>query len=185
MHHERFAVLTLAIHNEKMGHDFYAEAARRSPEEQGRKTFNSLAEMEEEHIRILLAEHEVAQLGKGWLPSEDALARGQKMDITLLPSLEEAAGGVLLPPYIFPPPEQAPGIQGDIAVLEYGMKMEERSYDLYKEAMEKSTDPNARDVYAHLMKEENEHYRLLQETHSYLSANQTWWDDWERPFFEG
>ncbi len=186
MQQDVLAILALAIKNEKMGMDFYAEAARRSPDERGRKTFERLAEMEEEHIRILLAEYEVAQKGEGWLPSEEALALGRQMDITTLPEPPaEMAEGVLLPPYIFPSPEEAPGIKGDIAVLEYGMKMEQRSYDLYKDAMEKSTDPTAKGLYARLMEEENRHYKLLQEAHSYLSANETWWDDWQKPFFEG
>jgi len=185
MHQEKLTILTLAIHNEKMGQDFYVEAARRSFDEQGRNMFNHLASMEEEHMRIFLAEYEAVQQGKDWLPSAEALARGKELDITQLPPLGEVPKGVLLPPYIFPPPEEAPGIQGDIAALEYGLEMEEHSYNLYKDAMGKSTDPNARDIYARLRKEENEHYRVLQETHAYLSANETWWDDWQKPFFTG
>lgn len=185
MHQEKLAILTLAIRNEQMGQDFYAEAARRSFDEQGRNMFNHLASMEEEHMRILLAEYEAVQQGKDWLPSEEALARGKELDITRLPALGEVPERVLLPPYIFPPPEEAPSIQGDIAVLEYGLEMEQRSYDLYKDAMERSADANARDLYARLMKEENEHYRVLQETHAYLTTNETWWDDWQRPFFTG
>lgn len=35
------------------------------------------------------------------------------------------------------------------------------------------------------MKEENRHYKLLQDAHDYLNDNKHWWDDWELPFFEG
>ena len=185
MNQEPLTVLTLAIHNEKRGRDFYTEAARRSFDEQGSKMFDYLASMEEEHMRILLAEYEAIQQGGSWLSNEEALARGEELDIAHLPALEEIPEGVLLPPYIFPSTEEAPSIRSDLAVLEYGLEMEERSYNLYKEAMEKSTDPNARGIYAHLMREENEHYRVLQETRDYLSTNETWWDDWQRPFFEG
>jgi rubrerythrin len=185
MHHEKLAVLALAIHNEKQGRDFYAEAAHRSPDEQGRETFHHLSEMEIDHMRILLAEYERAEQEKPWLSSEEALARGQEMDLADLPSRDEAPEGVLFPPYVFPPEDEAPGIQGDIAVLEYGIEMEQRTYDLYREGWQESTDPNAKEVYALLMNEENRHYKLLQEAHAYLSANETWWDDWERPFFEG
>jgi len=95
---ETFAVLSLAIHNEKMGRDFYAEAARRSPDERGRKMFGYLANMEEEHMRILLAEYEAAQQGRDWLSSEEALVRGRELDITQLPALEEISKDVLPPP---------------------------------------------------------------------------------------
>lgn len=185
MHHQKLAVLALAIENERQGRDFYAQAARRSPDEQGRQTFHHLAEMEIDHMRILLAEYEVAAQDKPWLSSEDALARGSEMDLADLPSLEGAPEGVLFPPYVFPPEDEAPSIEGDIAVLEYGIQMEERTYNLYRDGWQASTDPNAQTVYALLMEEENRHYKLLQEAHAYLSANQTWWDDWERPLFEG
>lgn len=185
MHHQKLAVLALAIYNEKQGRDFYAEAARRSPDDQGRMTFTHLSEMEIDHMRILLAEYEVAQHDKPWLSSEDALARGKEMDLSDLPSLVGAPEGVLFPPYVFPPEDEAPGIQGDIAVLEYGIRMEERTYDLYRDGWQESTDANAKEVYALLMDEENKHFKLLQEAHAYLSANETWWDDWQRPFFEG
>lgn len=185
MAQNQLAVLALAIRNEKMGMEFYAEAARRSPDERGRNTFRNLADMEEEHLRLLLAEYEAARKEEGWLPAEEALKRGKEMDINRLPEVSEVPEGVLLPPYIFPSPEEAPGIKGDIAALEYALKMEERSYEIYKDAMEKSADPLAKGLYARLMEEENRHYKLLQEAHAYLTANETWWDDWQKPFFEG
>lgn len=35
------------------------------------------------------------------------------------------------------------------------------------------------------MREENKHFKILQDAHSYLNDNKHWWDDWELPFFEG
>ena len=46
-------------------------------------------------------------------------------------------------------------------------------------------DPQARQAYEFLVSQEEEHYRLLQNTHDYLTQNQTWWDSEELPFFTG
>ncbi len=182
---EALAILAIAIKNEKMGKDFYAEASGRSLDERGRRTFAYLAQMEEEHLRIILAEYEAVQKGQSWLPREEALERGKKLDISQLPEPQTVPEGVLLPPFIFPSPEEAPGIKEDVAVLEYALKMEERSYNLYREARDKTSAPIGREIYGLLMEEENKHYKVLREALEYLTANQTWWDDWEKPFFEG
>jgi len=178
------SILATAIKNEKMGKDFYAEAALRSPDERGRNTFSYLARMEEDHLRILLAEYQAFREGKPWLHRDEALEVGKGLDISILPKPEKAFAE-FLPPFIFPPPEEAPSIEGDIAALEYALKMEERSYRLYEEAKAKTPIPAAQEVYSFLMAEENKHYKVLREALEYLTANQTWWDDWEKPFFEG
>ncbi|MCS7286415.1 MAG: ferritin family protein [Anaerolineae bacterium] len=182
---ETLSILALAVKNEKMGKDFYSEASRRSLDDRGRRTFAYLAQMEEEHLRILLAEYEAIRQGKSWLSRQEALEEGKKLDISQLPEPEEAPEGFFLPPFIFPPPEEAPGLKGDVAALEYALKLEERSYALYKEARDKTSAPAGKEVYSLLMEEENRHYKVLREALEYLVANQTWWDDWEKPFFEG
>lgn len=182
---EVLSILAVAIKNEKMGKDFYLEASLRSLDERGRNTFSYMAKMEEEHLRLLLAEYEAIRQGKSWLPREEALEEGKKLDISLLPEPGEIPEGLFLPPFIFPSPEEAPGIRGDVAALEYALKMEERSYNLYREARDKTSASLGREVYGLLMEEENKHYKVLREALEYLTANQTWWDDWEKPFFEG
>jgi rubrerythrin len=59
------------------------------------------------------------------------------------------------------------------------------SRQLYALAAQESDDPQAREAYQFLTKQEEEHYRLLQNTHEYLTQNQTWWDSEELPFFTG
>jgi len=76
-------------------------------------------------------------------------------------------------------------LAGDLAALEFGMEMERRFYQLYREAAAQTEDPLGRRAYEFLMEEENGHFKLLQEAHSFLSDNKHWWDDWEHPFFEG
>ena len=68
----------------------------------------------------------------------------------------------------------------------FGMEMEERFYEMYRSALEETAvDSLAVPAYEFLMTEENRHFRLLQEAYSYLDSNEVWWDDWQKPMFEG
>jgi rubrerythrin len=82
-------------------------------------------------------------------------------------------------------PDRQISLAGDIAALEFGMETEQISRKLYAQAAKEIDDPQARQAYEFLVSQEEEHYRLLQNTHEYLTQNQTWWDSEELPFFTG
>jgi rubrerythrin len=65
------------------------------------------------------------------------------------------------------------------------MDVEEKFYKMYEQAAAETDDAVGRQTYQFLMKEENRHFKLLQEARDYLSDNKHWWDAWELPFFEG
>jgi len=183
---EALAVLRRAMENERDGYRFYLEASERSADPAGQGTFRNLAHLEEDHLRLLLVEHQSLSAGQGWVAPEEALARQVEVDITrpLFPGEELA------------PQEESPfaatwaayevdKLAGDLAALEFGMEMERRFYKLYQEAATQTEDSLGRQAYEFLMGEENRHFKILQEAHGYLSDNRHWWDDWELPFFEG
>ena len=183
---EALAVLRRAMENEREGYRFYLEASERSADPAGQGTFRNLARLEEDHLRLLLVEYRSLSAGQGWVDPKEALAREVEVDIAkpLFPGDELA------------PQEESPfaatwaayevdGLAGDLAALEFGMEMERRFYQLYREAAAQTEDPLGRRAYEFLMEEENGHFKLLQEAHSFLSDNKHWWDDWEHPFFEG
>ena len=185
-HEEALAVLRRAMENEREGYHFYLEAAERSADPAGQGTFRTLAKDEERHLAILLVEYYSLIAGQGWVAPEEALAREVEVDITkpLFPGEELA------------PQEKSPfeatwaaydveALAGDLAALEFGMDVEEEFYKMYEKATAETDDPLGRRAYEFLMKEENRHFKLLQDAHDYLSDNKHWWDDWEKPFFEG
>ena len=53
------------------------------------------------------------------------------------------------------------------------------------ESANRTTDAAAKQAFGFLAREENQHYEILQNTRSYLTDNQTWWDDEQFPFFIG
>ncbi|MBM4467227.1 MAG: hypothetical protein FJ014_17015 [Chloroflexi bacterium] len=185
-HEEALAVLRRAMENEREGYRFYLEASERSADPAGQGTFRSLARDEERHLAILLVEYDSVSAGEGWLDPEEAMAREVEVDISR----------PLFPGDALAPQERSPfeatwaaydieALAGDLATLEFGMDVEEEFYKMYEQAAAETDDPLGRRAYEFLMKEENRHYKLLQDAHDYLSDNKHWWDAWELPFFEG
>lgn len=184
---EVLGTLRWAIAGERDGYRFYLEAAERSADSMGKSTFLDLARAEEDHLRLLLVEYESVSSGQGWVDPEEAMAREVEVDITmpLFPGDEgvleegESPFGETWAAY------EIDGISGDLAALEFGMEMERRFYQAYKKASTEARDMAGRQAYEFLMREENGHFKLIQDAHSYLSDNKHWWDDEELPFFEG
>ena len=183
---EALAVLRRAMENERDGYRFFLEAAERSPDPAGQGTFRTLASDEEKHLGLLLVEFNSLSSGEGWVDPQEAMTREVEVDITkpLFPGEELA------------PQDKSPfeetfaaydlgELAGDLAVLEFGMEVEEQFYDMYKKAAAETDEPVGRQAYQFLMKWENRHYKILQDARDYLSDNKHWWDDWELPFFEG
>ncbi len=183
---EALAVLRRAMENEREGYRFYLEASERSPDPAGQGTFRSLARDEERHLALLLVEFNSLNAGQGWVEPEEAIARQVEVDIAkpLFPG-EELAPQEKSPFEATWATYEVEGLAGDLAVLKFGMEVEEKFYKMYEKAAAETDDPLGRRAYEFLMEEENRHYKLLQDAHDYLSDNKHWWDDWEKPFFEG
>jgi len=183
---EALAVLRRAMENEREGYRFYLEASERSPDPAGQGTFRTLAKDEERHLAILLVEYDALSAGEGWVDLEEVMGREVEVDITkpLFPG-EELAVQETSPFEATWAAYEVEALAGDLAVLEFGMGVEEDFYKMYEQAAAETDDPLGRRTYQFLMKEENRHFKLLQDAHDYLSDNKHWWDDWELPFFEG
>ena len=184
---EVIAALRWAMDGERRGYRFYIEAAERSADPVGKNTFRNLASAEQEHLLLLFVEHESLNAGRGWVDPEEALTRQVKLDISkpLFPGDEEASEGAGSPFGDTWAAYETDGMAGDLAALEFGMEMERRFYKMYAESAAEAASEGARRAYEFLMNEENEHFKLLQDAHSYLGDNKHWWDEDELPFFEG
>ena len=183
---EALSALRWAMENEREGYRFYLEASERSADPAGRGTFRTLARDEEMHLALLVVEYDSLSAGEGWVDPREAMTREVEVDITK----------PLFPGEVLVPQEESPfeatwaayeveELAGDLAVLMFGMDVEEEFYKMYEKAAAETDDPLGRRAYEFLMKWENRHYKILQDAHDYLSDNKHWWDDWELPFFEG
>lgn len=174
-------ILRRGMSLERDGYRFYRLAADLASDKRGKAMFQDLAAQEVDHLRLLLAEYQALEQGQGWLPYEEAMA----LDLPLDPDNPDLPGDE--PPDsipVFTAGRQA-SLENDIAALEFGMETENLTRAFYAQATESVTDPTARATYEFLTRQEEEHYRLLQNTHDYLAQNQTWWDPEQKPFFTG
>jgi len=178
-------ILRRAVENERQGYHFYQEAVARTGDARGKAMFESLGDDETRHLRLLLVEHQSLEKGEGWVDPQEALGREMEIDMTRPLFAEEQMASVAFP-WEEASDQEWDQLQTDLAVLTFGMEMEERFYEMYKAALaEAPPDSLAASAYRFLMTEENRHFMLLQEAHDYLAKNEVWWDDWQRPIFEG
>ena len=174
-------VLRRGMSLERDGHRFYNLVAERATDERGRRMFLDLAVQEADHLRLLLVEYRALEAGRGWLPYAEAM----QTDLTLNaanPDLPAEEPPEPLPVFT---PEREISLEGDLAALRFGMETERISRELYAQAARDADDSRAREAYEFLTSQEEEHYRLLQNTHDYLAQNGTWWDSEQYPFFIG
>lgn len=174
-------VLRRGMSLERDGYRFYMQVAERASDPRGRRMFEDLARQEVDHLRLLLAEYRSVEAGKGWLPYREAM----KADFPLDPENPDLPGDEPPDPLPVFTPDRPISLEGDIAALEFGLETERISRELYAQAAETADTPEAREAYQFLTKQEEGHYRLLQDTRDYLVNNQTWWDPFQKPMFEG
>jgi rubrerythrin len=160
---------------ERDGYRFYMTAADRASDEHGAEMFRDLAHQEVDHLHLLLVEYAALEAGEGWIPHQEAMAR--EMDID--PENPDLPGEE-------PPMEDMPVFSPKRAFsLEGDMETEVIARELYVQGALQTEDEHAREAYEFLVKQEEYHYELLQNTRDYLTNNQTWWDSAEMPFFIG
>lgn len=157
--------LKQGMSTELWGRHFYEQAAARTRAEDGQKVFQSLIREEEDHLDILRGRYAALSGEKSWVTMDEARALASSVD----------------PADIFP--------QADADVedaLRLAMDFERRGYEQYTESARKATSDAEREMWEYLVRAEDQHFAFLQETYEYLSNNGVWYyDDQERPFFEG
>jgi rubrerythrin len=167
------AALEKAMEVERQGKVFYEEAAGRVQDAAGKAVFQTLAQDEVEHIRLLQAEYDQIAKGSEWMELDEAKVCEPQMPLKLFPNQRDAALAI-------------PANAKDVDALKLAMDFEERGYKAYKKAQKETADPNGKKVFAFLAKQENNHYVFLQKTYDYLTNEGAWYfDEQEFPMFDG
>lgn len=167
-------ILKQAIRIEHEGHKLYLEAAERTADAQGKAMFRSIAQDEEEHIRILQNEYNALSSTGEWIAIEGAKSKEPPETTLVLFPREEGAGSKIIG-------DNAT----DLDALRLAMDFEKRGYEMYQKASE-TGNLNAQAVYQYLAQQENKHFTMFQKTQEYLSQKGSWFfDDLEKPHFDG
>lgn len=172
---EALVVVDQGIKMEQDGNEFYLRAAERTKDERGKTMFTALAGDELAHLRFLQAQRQSLVETGSWKTGGEAQApRDRSQDA----------------PALFPrtPAEVARAVQpdaGDLEALQLGIQAENTSYTFYEDLSRKSADDRVRALFRRLAAEEEGHRQLLQDTYDYLSDPAGWFQQQEKPIFEG
>lgn len=153
--------LSLAIEREKEAYRFYSDAAARSTNAAGKKTFSWLASEEEGHVRILEKQwQEIKGSGK-WLSEGGWCAYGDisnPVECTEFPPSSEARGDLK---------PDAP----EMEILRAAIEAEREATSYYTRLAENTSDLNGKSMFNKLSRIEQGHLDLLDEEYKWLSRS--------------
>lgn len=139
------ALLQKAMENELEGETFYRKAAAESRQARAQTLFEWLAEQEIDHYRRVKLEHDALAAGQGWQNVTPA------QGLTIFPTAEEEIE------------EELAGVAGEAEAFKLAREFEEKSYDIYQEALDLVDDELGREVLEQLAEEERRHLELISE----------------------
>ena len=160
-----------AIKLEEDGMDFYEKSAGKTSHPFGKKMFLSFAEDEKRHLAVLkdiMADPKFSDFN----PFFESDRPRQKIRTVFGEVKDEIK-------------ERLAANPDELEALKIGMDMESKSVEFYRGALEKTQDPHQKTFFTRLIEEEEEHYHLLQNTHSYLNASGDWFLWEERGLLDG
>jgi len=165
-----------AIKMERTGYKVYMDGAKRTKNILGKYTLEMIGKKELDHIKAI--ETFMKAIAAGGSDPGRAISEIKpkgKADYykPLMKELSKDLGAKAL---------KDPELE---ASYNAAMKLETRSYDLYKRLEGGSSNPEAKKFFQFLMKEENTHYEILQDTLRYLDNPADWFREQERWIVEG
>ncbi len=172
---EALKALETAIQMEIEGRDFYTRAAEKVSWPEGREMLTDLAADEMEHIRILKEEHAALLAGHDWLEA-NKVAPAISADSEPLPVFEKKDSVIAA---------MVDDRADALAVLDVAIKNEYKSHTYYAKQLGLATNPEAKAVFAWLVKEEKSHQEILANYAMYIGAQGEWLLEHEKPILEG
>ncbi len=164
-------ILNTAIQMETEGIEFYHNLSKKASHPFGKKMFLSFAEDEKLHLAVLkdiARELEIPDI-------DDVFKKGTP----------EERGRTIFQEGRKDRKEKISAHPDEIQALEIAMEMEREGYELYKGRAEKTLDSKERALFQRLALEENEHFKILQNTHSYLKNPREWFLWEEKAIIDG
>lgn len=167
-----------AIKMETEGMEFYKNAADKTAHLLGRKMFLSLSGDEERHLKVLkklLSNLKFSNFEKYF---ENSPTENIK---TVFDELKDELK------------KRITASSDEKEVLKMGMQAEDESVNFYQSFLQKATDKNVKALtdknvkalFEKLIKEEREHYKILQNTYSFLDDSGEWFLWEERGILDG
>jgi len=168
---KRSDALGIAIHMEEEGIRFYSKAAGQAENRLVKKMFASLSKDEERHRAIF--QEMAAQ--EGVRPS-----RADELDDSSpakrIQSIFKAAAAQV---------KKSRRSTDEVQAIDIALGMEEKAFFLYAGAAKTVTDAQEKEILLKIAEEENEHFRILNDTRLYLTYPEMWNIIQEKPVIDG
>ncbi|MEM2954789.1 MAG: ferritin family protein [Candidatus Nanoarchaeia archaeon] len=168
--------LKMAIDLEKKGYDIYKRAAEKTNNKLGKLTLEAIAEKELDHIKAIEKYMNSIGIDISGVNQAISLINIKDKKDYIIPIMENLKVGL-------------GAISKEDTTLEetykVAMQLERDSFSLYKRLANQAEDESSRRFFEFLMKEEDTHYEILQETLDYLNHPADWFKNNERWIVEG
>ncbi len=164
--------IEIALENELRERDFYLEHSRRTQNPLGKEMFASIAEDENEHYTRLKDLHEqMLRLGT-WPETIPATVADTSIRdiIKNIPKLADTS---------------ARSDTDDIQAVKTAIDLETKGYEFYSRLADNAGTPAAAEFFRHLARIEREHCTSLKESLLFFENPQAWFEQNEKPHFEG
>ena len=164
-------LLNTAITMEENGYDFYIATQENSENSLTSKLFSSLAEQELLHIEYIKRFYDNLKSDVG-LPSIDIIK--SKRDKSKIFNVDIATLK-----------EKVKNQEDDVKAYEFALELEKKGYEFYEKLLADATDPNLKAFIEFLVKEEHDHYALIEKAYGYVTDTQNWFMNEEGSFPQG
>ena len=150
-----------AIQMEKDGYSFYKKASAQTSSEMGRYIFESLAKDEQLHLEVFQKLFEDRIEKSEWNNLVNSSKKYAEIDI-FPQDLKQLEG--------------ANPDTNELDALEIAMDSEKNAIDYYGDIKEKTKEENIRQIINEIIKQEKNHYSILQEEFDHLSKTGYWYE---------
>ncbi len=158
--------MTMVIKMEQKAVDFYTKCAEKTNNALGKKMFLSIAEDEQYHIACARKQEQEQKFEPS---SVNPLKNMKKL-------FEQNKKDML---------QRVASTTDELEALKIAMKMEQDAIDFYKKAAAQASSPADKVFFECLIKDEEEHFNIFQNTHSFLSDTGNWFMWEEQSIIEG
>lgn len=168
---EKAKAIEIALENEMKEREFYLKQSEKTDNPVGKKMFETIADEENDHYRMLKEIHQELE-NKGKWPTEVSTV---VKDTNIRKVLEE------LPKIADKTFEST---ADDKEAISIAIEFEKQAYVYYSKLKDKADDPVEKRFFEHLASIEREHMESLQDTLMFFEDPSTWYEEKEKPHFD-
>ncbi len=156
------ATLERAMKLEREGRQFYLKAAKATPDEKGQEMFTTLAADEKNHYDLLIRQHTALKREGVWVSSPGTKVSEIDIKKPLFPKGKKAL-------------EKAVNARSnDRDALLFGLDIENKTYDLYREAALETQESAGKQMFEFLAGQERGHFNTLMMRYDALFGPVAW-----------